>query len=92
MADLPALGELIPVKEFAAATDSHPRTIQRLCREGELPALRVGAKWFILGNELLSDARERVLGTGGNLDGLAPYTVTNDERCCCKVGAVERPA
>ncbi|WP_040422085.1 helix-turn-helix domain-containing protein, partial [Corynebacterium lipophiloflavum] len=79
MADLPALGELIPVKEFAAATDSHPRTIQRLCREGELPALRVGAKWFILGNELLSDARERVLGTGGNLDGLAPYTVTNDE-------------
>lgn len=79
MAELPALGELIPVKEFAAATDSHPRTIQRLCRDGELPALRVGAKWFILGNELLSDARARVLGTEGDLDGLAPYTVANDE-------------
>ena len=78
MAELPALGELIAVKEFAAATDSHPRTIQRLCRDGDLPALRVGAKWFILGNELLSDARSRVLGTGGNLDGLAPYNVAND--------------
>lgn len=79
MAELPALGELIPVKEFAAATDSHPRTIQRLCREGELPALRVGAKWFILGNELLTDARARVLGNDGNLDGLEPLTVANDE-------------
>ncbi|WP_145990253.1 helix-turn-helix domain-containing protein [Corynebacterium coyleae] len=79
MAELPALGELIPVKEFAAATDSHPRTIQRLCREAELPAIQVGAKWFILGNELLSDARARVLGTDGDLDGLAPLTVANDE-------------
>lgn len=79
MAELPALGELIPLKEFAAATDSHPRTIQRLCRDGELPALRVGAKWLILGNELLSDARARVLGNDGNLDGLAPLTVADND-------------
>lgn len=79
MAELPALGELIPVKEFAAATDSHPRTIQRLCRDGGLPAVQVGSKWFVLGNELLSGARERVLGTEGDLDGLAPLTVANDE-------------
>lgn len=79
MAELPALGELIPVKEFAAATDSHPRTIQRLCRDGELPAVQVGSRWFVLGNELLSDARARVLGTEGDFDGLAPLTVANDE-------------
>ena len=79
MAELPALGELIPVKDFAAATDSHPRTIQRLCRDGELPSVRVGAKWFILGNELLTDARARVLGTEGDLDGLAPLTVADNE-------------
>lgn len=79
MAELPALGEMIPVKEFATATDSHPRTIQRLCRGGSLPAVQVGAKWFILGNELLSDARARVLGTEGNFDGLAPYTVADNE-------------
>ncbi|AEI08374.1 hypothetical protein CRES_0011 [Corynebacterium resistens DSM 45100] len=78
MAELPTLGELIPAREFASATDSHIRTIQRLCNSGDLPAIKVGAKWFVLGNELLATSRARVLGTEGNYDGLPALEVIDE--------------
>lgn len=34
-------------EEVANALQVHLRTIQRLCRRGEIPALRVGQQWRI---------------------------------------------
>jgi len=33
------------VEEIAEALKLHPYTIRRLCREGEIPAFKVGGQW-----------------------------------------------
>ena len=70
---LRGLGNLASVEDFAAAVGLHTVTIRRLCREGQLPAIRVGARWFILTDELVTAARARCLD-GGSGEGLRPYS------------------
>lgn len=69
---LRGLGNLASVEDFAAAVGLHMVTVRRLCREGQLPAIRVGARWFILTDELVAAARARCLDSG-NGDGLPAY-------------------
>ncbi|MGS1092656.1 helix-turn-helix domain-containing protein [Corynebacterium sanguinis] len=70
---LQGLGNLASVEDFAAAVGSHTVTIRRLCREGQLPAIRVGARWLILTDELVTAARARCLDVD-NGEGLRPYS------------------
>ena len=42
--DLP---ELLTVKAFAAATGKHPQVIRDMCKDGRLPADKVGKSWYI---------------------------------------------
>ncbi|WP_259854329.1 helix-turn-helix domain-containing protein [Corynebacterium sanguinis] len=70
---LRGLGNLASVEDFAAAVGSHTVTIRRLCREGQLPAIRVGARWLILTDELVTAARARCLNVD-NGEGLRPYS------------------
>lgn len=52
---------LCTVGEFAAVTGLSDQTIRRCIRSGELPAMRVGHRWFIRTDKLLEEeaANER---------------------------------
>lgn len=38
---------LEPVNDFAALVKMNDSVISRLCREGTLPSIRIGGKWFV---------------------------------------------
>ena len=44
VSDLP---ELLTVKAFAAATGKHPQTVRDMCKDGRIPADKVGKTWYI---------------------------------------------
>ena len=46
---------LCTVGEFAAVTGVSDQTIRRCIRSGELPAMRVGHRWFIRTDKLLEE-------------------------------------
>lgn len=48
---------LIPTEAMAEMTGVNVRTIREKCATGELPAVKVGRRWFVVRDELLKAAR-----------------------------------
>ena len=58
------LGHLVTADDFARCTGAHIVTVRRLCRESQLPALKVGGRWLVA-TDLLADQLRH-----GQADGL----------------------
>lgn len=56
------MGDLITAHEAATLLRMHVKRIQRLAREGKLPAVRYGRKWLFRRSELVG-GRSRVAST-----------------------------
>jgi len=37
----------LTVEQFAEQTQTHPKTIRRLCRMGRIPAYKIGSQWRV---------------------------------------------
>jgi excisionase family DNA binding protein len=66
-------GGLLTLEEAAALLRVSPNTVYKMCREGKIPAAKVGRQWRILETELANWLREEpesvhTLRPGGDAD------------------------
>jgi excisionase family DNA binding protein len=54
----PEFEPLLSVPDLATALNTHPATIRRLIKDGELPALKVGPHWRVTPEALRDYIRE----------------------------------
>ena len=40
-------GDMLDVSDLAEILRINPKTVQRQCRRGDLPAIRIGARWYV---------------------------------------------
>lgn len=57
------MDELLRVGDVAAWLHYHPKTVQRMAKQGTIPAKRVGGEWRFLRSELERWMRRRSEGT-----------------------------
>lgn len=71
--EVSGLGNLVAADDFARGTNSHVVTIRRLCREGRLPAMKIGQRWLVATDLLAEQLRASLLDTdsSGGLDDYA---------------------
>ena len=56
--------ELLTVEEVAELLQCHPDSVRRMMRQGRLPAVKVGWRWYVRRAEFLAMTRaESVKGT-----------------------------
>jgi excisionase family DNA binding protein len=54
--------QLLNTEEAAMLLRIHPKTLQRMARKGEIPALQVGKLWRFSASALLSWQEEKLAG------------------------------
>ena len=59
------MDDLITAQEAAALLRMHVKRVQRLAREGKLPAVRYGRKWLFRRNELVGGRSRATKRTAG---------------------------
>ena len=58
----PSIEQLIDTDEAAAVLKIHPKTLQRLARNGEIAGIQIGKLWRFSGSALLSWEQEKLAG------------------------------